>query len=100
VRLLSSIVQILFTAHFSSPHVCLLLLLLLLLCRTQADLAERLAGLIPSMQPGMAVLYWSAMLHTLRSEWFALDRHRLNKFLMLVRKFVAAVFKRLAAQDW
>mgnify|MGYP001810359405 CR=1 FL=1 len=96
VRLLSSIILII-TPQFSSSHVCLLLLLLL---RTQADLAERLAGLIPSMQPGMAVLYWSAMLHTLRAEWFALDRHRLNKFLMLVRKFVAAVFKRLAAQDW
>jgi ribosomal RNA-processing protein 1 len=52
------------------------------------------------MQPGMAVLYWSAMLSTLRSEWFALDRHRLNKFLMLVRKFVGAVFTRLAADDW
>jgi ribosomal RNA-processing protein 1 len=52
------------------------------------------------MQPAMAVLYWSAMLSTLRSEWFVLDRHRLNKFLMLVRKFVGAVFTRLAAEDW
>jgi ribosomal RNA-processing protein 1 len=52
------------------------------------------------MQPGMAVLYWAGMLATLRTEWFALDRHRLNKFLMLVRKFVAALFKRLAAEDW
>lgn len=52
------------------------------------------------MQPQMAVLYWAAMLSTLRSEWFALDRHRLNKFLMLVRKFVAAVLTRLAAANW
>lgn len=72
----------------------------MLCCAMQEDLAERLSGLIPRMQPAMAQLYWSAMLCTLRSEWFALDRHRLNKFLMLVRKFVAAVFTRLAAADW
>lgn len=60
----------------------------------------RLAGLLPQLQPPMAHLYWAGMLATLRAEWFAMDRHRVNKFLMLVRKFVGALLQRFAASDW
>uniref|UniRef100_A0A383VAX4 Uncharacterized protein n=1 Tax=Tetradesmus obliquus TaxID=3088 RepID=A0A383VAX4_TETOB len=66
----------------------------------QAELAERLAGLLQQMRPAMAQLYWAGLLATLRREWFAMDRHRLDKFLMLTRKFVAALLARLADGQW
>eukprot|EP00775_Hariotina_reticulata_P013453 gene13453-13579_t len=66
----------------------------------QTELAERLAGLLPQLQAPMAALYWGGLLATLRREWSALDHHRLDKFLMLVRKFVAAVLRRLETLKW
>ncbi|KAF6261227.1 nucleolar protein,Nop52-domain-containing protein [Scenedesmus sp. NREL 46B-D3] len=66
----------------------------------QTELAERLAGLLQQMRPAMAQLYWAGLLATLRREWFAMDHHRLDKFLMLVRKFVAALLARLADTQW
>eukprot|EP00878_Enallax_costatus_P028763 GHUV01031104.1.p1 GENE.GHUV01031104.1~~GHUV01031104.1.p1 ORF type:complete len:160 (+),score=47.66 GHUV01031104.1:253-732(+) len=66
----------------------------------QTELAERLAALVPQMHPRMAQLYWAGLLATLRREWFAMDHHRLDKFLMLVRKFVAAALSRLQADQW
>lgn len=66
----------------------------------QTELAERLAGLLQQMKPAMAQLYWAGLLATLRREWFAMDHHRINKFLMLVRKFVAALLARLQATHW
>jgi ribosomal RNA-processing protein 1 len=78
----------------------LLLLLYLNGVFLQTELAERLAGLLQQMQPAMAQLYWAGLLATLRREWFAMDHHRLDKFLMLVRKFVAALLARLADQQW
>jgi hypothetical protein len=66
----------------------------------QTELAERLAGLLPQLQAPMAALYWGGLLATLRREWSAMDHHRLDKFLMLVRKFVAALFQRLEALKW
>lgn len=87
-------IYLLYVYAYNTQHTCVCV------CAVQEDLAVRLSGLIPKMQQPVAQLYWAAMLHTLRAEWFALDRHRLNKFLMLARKFVAAVFARLAAADW
>lgn len=69
-------------------------------CCCQGELAERLAGLLQQMRPAMAQLYWAGLLTTLRREWFAMDRHRLDKFLMLTRKFVAALLARLADGQW
>lgn len=47
-----------------------------------------------------AFLYFSVFLETMRREWFGIDRLRLDKFMMLVRKFVHAVFQSLQAQKW
>jgi ribosomal RNA-processing protein 1 len=66
----------------------------------QTDLAERLAGLMLQMKPAVAHAYWSAFLATLRREWFNMDNHRVNKFLMLVRKFVNAMFGALKRSNW
>lgn len=37
---------------------------------------------------------------TMRREWFGIDRLRLDKFLMLVRKFVAQLLAYLARHGW
>ena len=66
----------------------------------QTALAERLAGLLPQMQPPMARLYWGGLLGTLRREWASMDHHRMDKYLLLVRKFVAAVFSCCAGAGW
>ena len=99
----------------------------------QADLAVRLAEILPTLsekvmtrlawlsaKPGLsqvlrnciftvniavhllqvAFLYFTVFLSTMRREWFGIDRLRLDKFMMLVRKFVRALFQYLQAQQW
>lgn len=36
----------------------------------------------------------------MRREWFGIDRLRLDKYLMLVRKFLAQLLTQLAACKW
>ena len=48
----------------------------------------------------VAYLYFTVFLNTMRREWFGIDRLRLDKFMMLVRKFVKALFLYLQAQQW
>jgi hypothetical protein len=66
----------------------------------QADLAQRLAGLLPRLPPPTAALYFDAFLVTMRREWFAIDYHRLDKYLMLVRRVLAAVLCLLRDSRW
>lgn len=63
-------------------------------------MAVRLAGLLEEMQPATATIYLRCFLTTMRREWGMIDRLRLDKFLMLVRKFVYASFQRLAGAKW
>jgi len=66
----------------------------------QADLAQRLASMLPQLPPPTARLYFGCFLATMRREWFAIDYHRLDKFLMLVRRFVVAMMGLLQDSDW
>lgn len=66
----------------------------------QEALAERLAGILSQMQPQAGALYFKAFIITLRREWSGIDRLRLDKFLMLIRRFVEAALRHLAAQGW
>jgi hypothetical protein len=67
---------------------------------SQADLAARLAGLLARLPPPTAALYFDCFLATMRREWFAIDYHRLDKFLMLVRRFLAAALGLLRDKRW
>lgn len=67
---------------------------------SQADLAQRLAQLISQLPAPTARLYFDTFLTTMRREWFAIDYHRLNKFLMLVRKFIVAMLALLRDSGW
>ena len=39
-------------------------------------------------------------MEAMQREWFGIDKLRLDKFLMLVRKFLKQLFVHLQALDW
>ncbi|MEW5318831.1 MAG: hypothetical protein WDW38_010017 [Sanguina aurantia] len=66
----------------------------------QISLAERLAAVLPQMAAPAAFLYFTVFINTMRREWGGIDRLRLDKFLMLIRKFVSQMFELLQASEW
>ena len=48
----------------------------------------------------MGFLYYAAFISTMRREWFGIDRLRLDKFLMLVRKFLGSAFAYMQSRQW
>ncbi|KAN0062926.1 hypothetical protein ACQY0O_004747 [Thecaphora frezii] len=85
----------------------------------QQDLADRLAGLClvfpnnPTQVEGegepkvgmsgkarQGLEFWAAFWRTMQREWSGVDKHRINKFLLLMRRFVAAAFRLLAKEGW
>ena len=48
----------------------------------------------------VALGYFRMFLATMRREWFGIDRLRLDKFMMLVRKFMQQTFVHLRAANW
>jgi len=59
-----------------------------------------LLSLTLALMSQVAYLYFTVFLSTMRREWFGIDRLRLDKFMMLVRKFIRALFLYLQAQKW
>lgn len=45
-------------------------------------------------------MYYTTFMHTMRREWAGIDRLRLDKFMLLIRKFVSAVLCQLRAHGW
>ncbi|KAK9916211.1 hypothetical protein WJX75_000105 [Coccomyxa subellipsoidea] len=66
----------------------------------QAELAERLAALLPLMSAEGALLYFKVFAKTMQREWFGIDKLRLDKFMMLVRKFMHQLFVHLQEGGW
>lgn len=44
--------------------------------------------------------YYTTFIATMRREWAGIDHLRLDKFLMLVRRFFAAALRQLQANAW
>lgn len=54
----------------------------------QQDVADKISSLIHSFrQPEQTLLFIDSFFKTMAHEWFAIDRYRLDKFMMLVRRF-------------
>lgn len=51
-----------------------------------------------ALQGGL--LYFKVFAKTMQREWFGIDRLRLDKFMLLVRKFVHQLFALLRQSDW
>ncbi|GAO49338.1 Nop52-domain-containing protein [Saitoella complicata NRRL Y-17804] len=68
--------------------------------RTQQRLAEDLASLVAKVRRENAMLFLEVFWETMCREWPGLDVLRMDKFYMLVRRFVAAAFKLLQSEKW
>ncbi|KAG8763949.1 hypothetical protein FRC11_008276 [Ceratobasidium sp. 423] len=67
----------------------------------QQDLSSELANLVLVIPPlesaiGFVHGFWEAMVR----EWAGIDRYRINKYYMLIRRFVNATFRLLLKHDW
>jgi hypothetical protein len=68
--------------------------------KVQAELADILAGLAMDLQDDGPLLYISAFWRTMINEWNGIDRLRLDKFYLLLRRFHSKTFDYLASKDW
>ena len=68
--------------------------------KVQADLAERLACLVHAMPVEKAWLFARVFWATMTREWTTIDRLRLDKFYMLMRKSLAQQLRRAGRARW
>lgn len=68
--------------------------------RTQQKLADELANLLSKLKLVNLFPFLDAFWVIMAREWENLDVHRLDKFLMLLRRYVAATFRRLKVEEW
>ncbi|XP_047310580.1 ribosomal RNA processing protein 1 homolog [Impatiens glandulifera] len=66
----------------------------------QLELINRLSALIVSLPLDLSLRYFSMFLITLRREWTGIDHLRLDKFYLLIRRFVNACFRMLKGNSW
>ncbi|XP_016444755.1 uncharacterized protein LOC107770015 [Nicotiana tabacum] len=66
----------------------------------QALLIDRICSLVKNLDLGICLHYFSAFLITLRREWNGIDHLRLDKFYLLIRKFVGSVFELMKKCKW
>ncbi|KAG0466995.1 hypothetical protein HPP92_018575 [Vanilla planifolia] len=66
----------------------------------QVELIGRLATLLSSLSPPLASRYLDAFLVTIRREWNGIDYLRLNKFYLLIRRFLRHFFLLLKENLW
>ncbi|KAI5066667.1 hypothetical protein GOP47_0019291 [Adiantum capillus-veneris] len=66
----------------------------------QADLIERLASILEKLDDGLALKFFKVFLITMRREWAGIDRLRLDKFYLLLRKYLAHMFSALQTSGW
>lgn len=68
--------------------------------KVQADLAERLAGMMHVMPHHTGWLFVRVFWATMTREWTLIDRLRLDKFYMLMRTFLAHTLQRVGQERW
>ncbi|GER32613.1 ribosomal RNA processing protein-like protein [Striga asiatica] len=66
----------------------------------QAALIDRLTTLFLSIQPSLSLEFFRGFLLTLRREWPGIDRLRLDKFYLLIRRFMRALFELMRLRKW
>ena len=76
------------------------------ICVRAADLpsfhppSTNFINIFRTRSPGVAFSFFRCALLTLRREWFGIDRLRMDKFLMFVRKLLHESFRFLGRQNW
>ena len=68
----------------------------------QEELAEKIASIIHCFKADeeSAQLYLRCFLLTLGREWAGIDRHRMDKFMMLTRRMMRQAFVYVAEKNW
>ncbi|RVW76684.1 Ribosomal RNA processing protein 1-like B [Vitis vinifera] len=66
----------------------------------QSDLIDRLASLLTTLNLPLSIHYFSVFLLTMRREWPGIDALRLDKFYLLIRKFMYNFFLVLKNNSW
>merc|ERR1719350_978793 len=67
----------------------------------QEELAESISGMIKSFQTNQESLgFFQAFTKTFQREWFGVDRWRMDKTMMFVRRFLRQSLKQIANADW
>ncbi|KAL2067413.1 hypothetical protein VTL71DRAFT_1838 [Oculimacula yallundae] len=68
--------------------------------RTQASLADSLADLVTVLPPSNTVPFLRAFWQTMQREWTNIDVLRMEKFLLLARRYVGVMFKVMESSGW
>ncbi|XP_010520541.1 PREDICTED: ribosomal RNA processing protein 1 homolog isoform X2 [Tarenaya hassleriana] len=66
----------------------------------QSELIDRLSGAVQSLPLHISVHYFTVFLFTMRREWSRIDRLRLDKFYLLIRRFLHGFFVLLKDNSW
>ncbi|KAG6586118.1 Ribosomal RNA processing protein 1-like B, partial [Cucurbita argyrosperma subsp. argyrosperma] len=66
----------------------------------QTELINRLASLLLNLELPLAFQYFSIFLLTMRREWAGIDALRLDKFYLLIRRFMHQFFALLKKNSW
>lgn len=67
---------------------------------TQQNLASEIASLTERVKPKNYWAFVAAFWAVLIREWQSIDSHRINKFYLLIRRFLFALFSHLNAVEW
>ncbi|KAI3706741.1 hypothetical protein L6452_24679 [Arctium lappa] len=66
----------------------------------QSNLIDRLASMLLTLDAPLSLHYLSVFFTTLRREWSGIDVLRLDKFYLLIRRFVNCSFQLLKKNSW
>ncbi|KAE8728290.1 hypothetical protein F3Y22_tig00004620pilonHSYRG00011 [Hibiscus syriacus] len=66
----------------------------------QSDIIEKLSSVLLELEPGLSLQYFSVFLLTMRREWTGIDKLRLDKFYLLIRRFLNRFFVMLKKWSW
>lgn len=67
----------------------------------QEDMADEISKMVHCFQkPEYTFLYIDTFFQTMTREWFGIDRYRLEKFMMFVRKFLHYSFLYMKQKHW
>lgn len=66
----------------------------------QSQLINRLSSMLLALDLPLSVQYFSVFLLTMRREWNGIDGLRLDKFYLLIRRFLHSVFELMKKYKW
>ena len=66
----------------------------------QEELAEQMSGLMHKLKHKVVMSYVGVFYITARREWVGIDRHRMDKYLLLARRMTSHVLRYCADRNW